>query len=64
MVDDKRWIIRELAVETGHGYSGNEIMITPSKIQQISYPESKVFVSLTKGEIERTPRDALAHAGT
>jgi uncharacterized protein YrrD len=64
LVDDKRWIIRELAVETGHWYSGKEIMIAPSKIQRISYPESKVFVSLTKGEIERTPKDALAHAGT
>src|ERR1019366_2245672 len=34
-VDDKRWVIRELVVETGHWYAGKEILITPSKITSI-----------------------------
>ncbi len=62
LADQKKWTIRELAVETGHWYSGKEILITPAKIQSINYPESKVFVSLTKGEIERTPEHAVAHS--
>ncbi len=54
MVDDKSWAIRELVVETGHWYSGKEILISPTKIKQISYAESKVFVNLTKADIQRT----------
>ena len=42
MVDDKSWAIRELVVETGHWYSGKEILISPSKIERISHEESKV----------------------
>ena len=63
MVDDKSWAIRELVVETGHWYAGKEIRITPEKVTRISYEESKVFVNLTKADIERTAEDHLAHAG-
>ena len=64
LVDQKKWVIRELAVETGHWYSGKEILITPAKIERISFEESKVFVTLTKGNLERTEEKHLATAGT
>jgi len=54
MVDDRSWAIRELVVETGHWYSGKEILMSPSKVKRISYEESKVFVSLTKEDIQQT----------
>ena len=63
MVDDRRWVIRELAVEAGHWYSGKEILILPSKIERISYSESKVFVNLTKADIQRTAEKHLVKAG-
>ena len=63
MVDDKSWAIRELVVETGHWYSGKEILISPAKVERISYEEAKVFVSLTKADIERTAENHLATAG-
>jgi hypothetical protein len=61
MVDDRSWEIRELVVETGHWYSGKEILIPPGKVERISYDESKVFVSLTKEDIERTEQHEIAH---
>jgi len=64
LVDQKRWRIRELAVETGHWYSGKEILITPDKIEHISYGESKVFVKLSKADLERTEEKHLAAAGS
>lgn len=64
LVDAKSWVIRELTVETGHWYSGKEIVITPSQVERISYDESKVFVKLTKGNLERTEEKQLATAGT
>ncbi len=63
LVDQKRWVIRELSVETGHWYSGKEILITPSKIERISYEDSKVYVNLTKADLERTEEKHLATAG-
>jgi sporulation protein YlmC with PRC-barrel domain len=57
MIDDKNWAIRELVVETGHWYSGKEILIPSSKIDRISYEESKIFVRLSKAEIQQTTED-------
>jgi hypothetical protein len=64
LVDQRRWKIRELTVETGHWYSGKEILLTPSKIERISLAEKKVFVSLSKGNLERTEEQHLATAVT
>jgi hypothetical protein len=60
----KKWVIRELTVETGHWYSGKEILIKPSEIERISYEEAKVFVNLTKGNLERTEEKHLATANS
>ncbi len=63
LVDDKSWAIRDLVVETGHWYAGKEILIAPAKIERISYEESKVFVQLTKAEIQRTEENEVAKTG-
>ncbi|HEY9248785.1 MAG TPA: PRC-barrel domain-containing protein [Rariglobus sp.] len=63
MVDDKSWAVGEVVAETGHWYSGKEILISPSKITRISYEESKVFVNLTQADIRRTAENDIAKAG-
>jgi uncharacterized protein YrrD len=63
MVDDRSWLVHELVVETGHWYSGKEILVSPSKIERISYEDSKVFVSLTKEDIKQTAANELAGPG-
>jgi hypothetical protein len=55
MMDDKSWAIRHLVVESGHWFSGKEVLISLSKIDRISYVESKVFVNLTKEAIRNAP---------
>jgi sporulation protein YlmC with PRC-barrel domain len=55
MMDDKSWAIRHLVVETGHWYSGKEIVISPKHIDRISYEDSKVFVNVTKEAILEAP---------
>ena len=62
LVDRKKWLIRELAVETGHWYSGKEILIPTGKIERISYKDTQVFVNLSKGNLERTEEKHLAKA--
>jgi hypothetical protein len=63
MVDPKRWIICDLVVETGHWYSGREILIPTGRIERISYEESRVVVNLTKADIEQTAEIGLVKAG-
>ena len=60
MVDDKNWAIHELVIETGHWYSGKEILIPTSKVKKISYEEAKVFVSLTKEDIQQTAENEIS----
>ena len=63
MVDDKSWAVGELVIETGHWFSGKEILIPPGKIDHISYPDSKVFVKLTMADIKRTVENGVAKSG-
>jgi len=51
MVDDRTWAVRHLVVETGHWYYGKEIVISPGRIERISYYESTIFVNVTKAAI-------------
>jgi uncharacterized protein YrrD len=55
MMDDNSWAIRHLVVETGHWFSGKEIVISPNHIDCISYEESKVYVNVTKKAIRQAP---------
>ena len=56
IVDHETWAICHLVVETGHWFSGKEIVISPKQIVRISYDESKVFVSVTKESILKAPQ--------
>ena len=60
IIDDKSWTIRDLIIETGHWYSGKEILIPTSKVKEINYEESKVFVRLTKADIEETAENEVS----
>jgi hypothetical protein len=62
MIDDRSWAVRDLVVETGHWYAGKEILISPHKVDRISYEESKVYVKLTKSDLENTGRNEVARA--
>ena len=63
MVDDRSWAVREIAVETGHWFSGKEILIPTGKVERISYDESKVYVNVTKEDILETADHGLVRAG-
>jgi hypothetical protein len=66
LIDDRNWAIRQLIVEMGHWYWGLAILISTGSVERFSYPESKVFVNLTKAEILGTTEYAQAKvsAGT
>jgi uncharacterized protein YrrD len=53
LIDGRTWGIREIVIETGHWYSGNEIRLPTGKISRISYDESTVYLDSTKAGIMR-----------
>jgi hypothetical protein len=55
MMDDESWAIRQLVIKTGHRLSGREVQIPSSKVDRISWDESRVFVNLTKEAILQAP---------
>ena len=62
-VDDRNWAIGELVAESGPWYLGKEIPIPTTRIERISYEESKVFIKLTKADIQRTEQNGVVKAG-
>ena len=63
MVNDRSWVIGEAFVETGHWYAGKQIRIPTSKINLISYEDSKVFVNLSLADLRETGEYEVAKAG-
>jgi hypothetical protein len=57
------WAICHLVVETGHWYSGKEIVISPKHVDRISYEESKVFVNVSKEAILEAPQYHVSPLG-
>jgi uncharacterized protein YrrD len=55
LVDDRNWAICDLVVSTGHWWSGRHVLVPPRAISSVSWEESKIFVKLTRAEIQREP---------
>ena len=62
MVDDQSWTIREVVVETGHWFSGKEILLSPVNITAVNYEESTLVVSLSLADIRQTEENRVAHS--
>jgi hypothetical protein len=62
MVDDRGWAIPALVVETGHWYSGKEILVSCNNVNRIGYAVSTVFVNLSRSEIQKTAENDLETA--
>ena len=63
MMDAQSWAIRQLAIKTGHRFSSKEVQIPTRKVDRISYPDSAVFVNLTKEAVEQSPQHHLVPVG-
>ncbi|MGD0614245.1 MAG: PRC-barrel domain-containing protein [Verrucomicrobiota bacterium] len=62
MMDAQSWAIRQLVIKTGHRFSGKEVQIPTRKVDRISYPDSTVFVNLTKEAVEQGSASHVASA--
>ena len=55
MIDDETWAIRYLIVDTRNWWPGKKVLVSPSWIDRISWPETRVFVNLSRSKIKESP---------
>jgi hypothetical protein len=63
MMDDQTWAIRQVVIKTGHRFSGKEVQIPTRNVDRISYPDSSLFVNLTREAVEQSAHHNLNPAG-
>ena len=63
LMDAQSWAIGQLVIKTGHRFSGKEVQIPTRKGDRISYPDSTVFVNLTKEAVHQNPAHPVAPVG-
>jgi hypothetical protein len=55
LIDDETWAIRYLIIDTRNWWPGRKVLVSPRWIERVSWSESKVFVSLTRQAITKSP---------
>jgi hypothetical protein len=55
LVDEETWAIRYLIVDTSNWWLGHQVLIAPQWIQNVSWPEAKVSINLTRQAVKEAP---------
>ena len=55
VVDDEAWAIRYIEVATRNWLPGKKVLVSPSWIERVSWPTSKVYVGLSREAIKDAP---------
>jgi len=55
IVDDEKWNIRFMVVDTTNWLPGRKVLVLPRWINRIDWGESKVYVNLTLESIKKSP---------
>jgi sporulation protein YlmC with PRC-barrel domain len=55
LVDDYTWAIRYLIVDTSNWWGGHHVLVAPKWITDVSWPEAKVSVDLTRQAVKDAP---------
>jgi uncharacterized protein YrrD len=55
LFDDSDWSIRMMAVDTRNWWPGKHVLISPQRIDSVSWNDKKVVVKLTRDEVEKSP---------
>lgn len=53
--DDRRWFIRYLVLDVGNWLFGRQVLIAPTAVTHIDSKTEKLYLSLTKSQIEDSP---------
>jgi len=56
LADDRTWAIRYIVVDTRNWLPGRKVVISPDWIKSVSWGDSRVYVDLTRREVETAPQ--------
>jgi hypothetical protein len=56
MIDEETWTIHQLVVKSGHLPLDKELEVTIEQVDRIDFSDSKVYLNLTRQELEQDPR--------
>ena len=56
IIDDSSWAIRYLVVDTRKWWGGCKVLVSPQWVSRVSWPESKVYIDLTREKIRQSPK--------
>jgi uncharacterized protein YrrD len=56
LVDDETWAVRYLIVDTSNWWLGHQVLIAPPWIQDVSWSDSTVAISLTRQAVQDAPQ--------
>jgi PRC-barrel domain len=55
VIDDRSWAIRYIEVATRNWWPGKKVLVSPAWIERVSWPESRVYVGLSREAIQEAP---------
>lgn len=55
LIDDEEWSIRLIAVDTRNWLPGKEVLISPERIENVSWSEKAVAVDISRDAVESSP---------
>jgi hypothetical protein len=55
ILDDETWAIRYLVADTRNWWAGKRVLLAPSWISWVSWPEARVYVDLDRETVRRGP---------
>ena len=55
LFDDATWAIRHVVVQTGNWLQGRRVLLSPQRIQRISWPEREVYLDMSREEVATIP---------
>lgn len=55
LIDDERWMIRYLVIETGGLLDRKQVLITPSSVVEVEWSTSRFQLALTKDTVKNSP---------
>jgi len=55
IVDDETWAIRYLEVDTRNWWPGKRVLVSPQWVDNVSWPDSKVYLHLSRETIKNGP---------
>lgn len=55
LFDDKNWSIPLIVVDTRNWWPGKHVLISPKRIERVSWEEKSVMVSVTREQVESSP---------